>query len=64
MLYFESVFVYVILLACEINSKSTEVYFSEFEQVNVYLRNVDVWSSKLFDSFILIYCDCVREDGN
>ena len=34
--------------------------FCGIEQVNVYLRKFDVWSLKLFDSFILIYCDCVR----
>ena len=32
----------------------------EFEQVNVYLRKIDVLSLKLFDSFIFIYCDCIR----
>ena len=39
---------------------STAVYFVEFEQVNIYLRKFDVWSLKLFDSFILIHYDCVR----
>ena len=32
----------------------------EFEQANIYLRKFDVWSLKLFDSFIVIYYDCVR----
>ena len=32
----------------------------EFEKVNIYLRKFDVWSLKLFDSFILIHYDCVR----
>ena len=40
------------------------VYFVEFEQVNVYLRKFDVWSLKLFDHLILIYCNYVRGDGN
>ena len=39
---------------------SANVYFVEFEQVNIYLRKFDVWSLKLFDSFILIYYDCIR----
>ena len=39
---------------------SANVYFVEFEQVNIYLRKFDVWSLKLFDSFILIHYDCVR----
>ena len=39
---------------------SANVYFVEFEQVNIYLRKFDVWSLKLFDSFILIHFDCVR----
>ena len=38
--------------------------FAEFEQVNVYLWKFDVWSLKLFDSFILIYCNCEKGDGN
>ena len=40
------------------------VYFVEFEQVNVYLRKFDIWSLKLFDPFILIYCNCVRGDDS
>ena len=36
------------------------VYFVEFEQVNIYLRKFDIWSLKLFDSFILTRYDCVR----
>ena len=36
------------------------VCFVEFEQVNIYLWKFDVWSIKLFDSFIVIYYDCVR----
>ena len=39
---------------------SANVYFVEFEQVNIYLRKFDVWSLKLFDSFILIHYDCIR----
>ena len=39
---------------------SANVYFVEFEQVNIYLRKFNVWSLKLFDSFILIHYDCVR----
>ena len=39
---------------------SANVYFVEFEQVNIYLRKFDVWSLKLYDSFILIHYDCVR----
>ena len=35
-------------------------WFVEFEQVNFYLWKFDVWSLKLFDCFILIYCDCVK----
>ena len=36
---------------------SANVYFVEFELVNIYLWN---WSLKLFDSFLLIHYDCVR----
>ena len=39
---------------------SANVYFVEFEQVNIYLRKFDVWSLKLYNSFILIHYDCVR----
>ena len=39
---------------------SANVYFVEFEQVNIYLRKFDVWSLNLFDSFILIHYDCIR----
>ena len=39
---------------------SANVYFVEFEQVNIYLRKFDVWSLKLFDSFVLIHYDCIR----
>ena len=44
---------------------SANVYFVEFEQVKIYLENLylfskfDVWSLKLFNSFILIHHDCV-----
>ena len=40
---------------------SAKFYFVEFEQLNIYLRKFDVWSLELFDSFILIHYDCVRE---
>ena len=36
----------------------SNVYFVEFEQVNVYLRKIGVWS------LTLIYCNCGRGDGN
>ena len=39
---------------------SANVYFVEFEQVNIYFRKFDTWSLKLFDSFIFIHYDCVR----
>ena len=39
---------------------SANVYFVEFEQVNIYLRKYDVSSLKLFDSFVLIHYDCKR----
>ena len=39
---------------------SANVYFVEFEQVNIYLRKFDVWSLKLFDSFIFIHYDFAR----
>ena len=40
------------------------VYFAEFEQVSVYIRNFDVWSLKLLNSFILIYWNYSMGDGN
>ena len=40
---------------------SANFYFVEFEQLNIYLQKFDVSSLKLFDSFILIHYDCVRE---
>ena len=39
---------------------SANVYFVEFEQVYIYLRKFDIWSLKLFDSFILIHYDYVK----
>ena len=39
---------------------SANVYFVEFELVNIYLQKFDVWLLKLFDSFVLIHYDCVR----
>ena len=38
---------------------SANVYV-DFEQVNIYFRKFDVWSLKLFDSFIVIHYDCIR----
>ena len=35
-----------------------------FHAVEKFLRKADVWSLKLFDSFILIYCNYERGDGN
>ena len=32
----------------------------EFEQENIYLRKFNVRSLKVFDSFILVYYDCIR----
>ena len=58
-----SVFITIVLLLISLN-KSNIHYFADFEQVNVYLQKFDVWWLKLFDPFVLIYCDCVREDGN
>ena len=40
------------------------VYFTEFEQVNVYLQIFDFWSLKLFNHFTLIYHNYVMGDGN
>ena len=39
---------------------SANVYFLELEQVYIFLRRFDIWSLKLFDSFIFIHYDCVR----
>ena len=39
---------------------SADVYFVEFGQANIYLRKFDIWSLKLFDSFLLIHYDFVR----
>ena len=59
----DSVFINIVSLLISLN-ESNIAYFTEFEQVNVYLQKCNVWSLKLFDFFILIYCDCVRVDGN
>ena len=55
-------FIIVVSLLISLNKSNTfaNVYFVEFEQVNAYLPKFDVCSLKLFDSCILIYCDCVR----
>ena len=59
----DSVFINIVSLLISLN-ESNIAYFTEFEQVNVYLQKCNVWSLKLFDFFIFIYCDCVRVDGN
>ena len=47
----------VIITTIELHHRISfaNVYFVKFEQVNIYLHKSEVLSSKLFDSFILIY---------
>ena len=59
----DSVFINIVSLLISLN-ESNIAYFTEFEQVNVYLQKRNVWSLKLFDFLIFIYCDCVKVDGN